>query len=118
MAVRQTLDPEFIKYLDINGKDTKIGTVRHYDAAEKKYGKEIELFAKDLNGVKIEPTTGKFALDQHGRPISTRPDKSIFLQINSNRFEDRENAKLDATNPSHYTPKILPKVDELSLIHI
>lgn len=115
VAVRQTLDPDFIKYLDIKGQDTEIGTVRHYNAAEKVYGKEIKLFAKDLNGVKINPATGKFALDQHGRPISTRPDKSIFLQIGSNRFVDRENAKLDATDPSHYNTKILPKGETTSI---
>lgn len=115
VAVRQTLDPEFIKYLDINGLNTKIGTVRQYDAAEKKYGKEIELFAKDLNGVKIDNKTGKFELDQHGRPISTRPDKSIFLQIGSHRFVDKENAKLDATDPSHYNSKILPDGETTSI---
>nr|WP_311445078.1 hypothetical protein [Ezakiella coagulans] len=116
VAVRQTLDPDFIKYIDVKGEDTEIGTVRHYDAAEKAYGKEIKLFAKDLNGVKINKTTGKIELDQHGRPISTRPDKSIFLQINSNRFVDKENAKLDATNPSHYTSKKLP-ADETTSIY-
>ena len=115
VAVRQTLDPDFIKYIDINGQDTEIGTVRHYNAAEKAYGKEIKLFAKDLNGVKIDPNTGNFALDQHGRPISTRPDKSIFLQIGSSRFVDRENAKLDATDPSHYNTKILPKDETTSI---
>lgn len=115
VAVRQTLDPDFIKYIDINGQDTEIGTVRHYNAAEKAYGKEIKLFAKDLNGVKIDPNTGKFALDQHGRPISTRPDKSIFLQIGSHRFVDRENEKLDATDPSHYNSKILPKDETTSI---
>lgn len=115
VAVRQTLDPDFIKYIDVNGQDTEIGTVRHYDAAEKAYGKEIKLFAKDLNGVKINKTTGKIELDQHGRPISTRPDKSIFLQINSNRFVDKENAKLDATDPSHYTSKTLSKNETTSI---
>ncbi|WP_071025616.1 hypothetical protein [Peptoniphilus raoultii] len=115
VAVRQTLDPDFIKYIDINGQDTEIGTVRHYNSAEKVYGKEIKLFAKDLNGVKIDPNTGKIALDQHGRPISTRPDKSIFLQIGSHRFVDRENAKLDATDPSHYNSKMLPKGETTSI---
>lgn len=115
VAVRQTLDPEFIKYLDINGEDTVIGTVKQYNAAEKNYGKEIKIFAKDLNGIAIDDTTGKFKLDHYGRPISTRDDGSIFLQINSSRFVDRENAKLDSTDPNYYKAKDLPEGETTSI---
>lgn len=102
LALRQSLDPEFVRYLDLSDKDAKIGTYQIFYPNEQKYGEPIEIYARDLNGVKKTPQ-GQIALDENGNPTYTRDDKSVFIQFGTKDFKDRENP--DSTDPNYIFTK-------------
>ena len=109
LALRQSLDPEFVRFLDLTNKDAKIGTFRLYHEDEKpsKDGpgltaQTIDIYARDLNGVKKTPQ-GQIALDENGNPIYTRDDKSVFIQFGTKDFVDKENP--DSTDPNYIFTK-------------
>ena len=101
IGLRQTLDPDFVRYLALS-PDTKIGKFQLFYPNEKKYGEPIDIFAKDLNGVK-KTATGKIELDENNNPIYTRDDKSVFIQFGSKKFVDKENT--DSTDPNYIFTK-------------
>lgn len=102
IGLRQTLDPDFVRYLDLSNPDTKIGTYQLFYPSEKKYGEPIDIFAKDLNGVK-KTADGKIELDENNNPIYTRDDKSVFIQFGSKEFKDKENP--DSSDPNYIFTK-------------
>lgn len=102
IGLRQTLDPEFVRYLDLSDPDTKIGTYQLFNPNENKYGEPIDIFAKDLNGVK-KTAEGKIELDENGNPTYTRDDKSVFIQFGSKTFVDKENP--DSSDPNYIFTK-------------
>lgn len=115
LALRQSLDPEFVRFLDLTNKDAKIGTFRLYHEDEKpsKDGpgltaQTIDIYARDLNGVKKTPQ-GQIALDENGNPIYTRDDKSVFIQFGTKDFVDKENP--DSTDPNYIFTKITDGVN-------
>ncbi|WP_311376641.1 hypothetical protein [Anaerococcus lactolyticus] len=115
LALRQSLDPEFVRYLDLTDKDAKIGTFRLYHEDEKpsKDGpsltaQTIDIYARDLNGVKKTPQ-GQIALDENGNPIYTRDDGSVFIQFGTKDFVDKENP--DSTDPNYIFTKITDGVN-------
>lgn len=97
IGLRQTLDPDFVRYLDLSDPDTKIGTYQLFYPSEAKYGEPIDIFAKDLNGVK-KTADGKIELDENNNPTYTRDDKSVFIQFGSNEFKDKENPEASDKN--------------------
>lgn len=103
IGLRQTLDPDFVRYLDLSNPDTKIGTYQLFYPSESKYGEPIDIFAKDLNGVK-KTADGKIELDENNNPIYTRDDKSVFIQFGSKEFVDKENP--DSSDPNYIYTKI------------
>lgn len=110
LALRQSLDPEFVRFLDLTNKDAKIGTFRLYHEDEKpsKDGpgltaQTIDIYARDLNGVQ-KTTQGQIALNENGNPIYTRDDKSVFIQFGTKDFVDKENP--DSTDPNYIFTKI------------
>ena len=103
IGLRQTLDPDFVRYLDLSNPDTKIGTYQLFHPNEKKYGEPIDIFAKDLNGVK-KTADGKIELDENNNPIYTRDDKSVFIQFGSKEFVDKENP--GSSDPNYIYTKI------------
>lgn len=90
IGLRQTLDPDFVRYLNLTDPNTKIGTYQLFNPDEKKYGEPIDIYAKDLNGVK-KTADGKIELDENNNPTYTRDDKSVFIQFGSKTFVDKEN---------------------------
>lgn len=102
IGLRQTLDPDFVRYLDLSDPETKIGTYQLFYPNEKKYGEPIDIFAKDLNGVK-KTADGKIELDGNNNPIYTRDDKSVFIQFGSKEFVDKENPY--STDPNYIYTK-------------
>ncbi|WP_195443226.1 hypothetical protein [Peptoniphilus harei] len=114
LALRQSLDPEFVRFLDLTDKDAKIGTFRLYHETElpSKDGpltaSTIDIYARDLNGVKKTPQ-GQIALDENGNPIYTRDDKSVFIQFGTKGFVDKENP--DSTDPNYIFTKITDGVN-------
>lgn len=109
LALRQTLDPEFVRYLDLTDKDAKIGTFRLYHEDEKpsKDGpaltaQTIDIYAKDLNGI-AKTAQGQIALDENNNPTYTRDDKSVFIQFGTNGFVDKENP--DSSDPNYIYTK-------------
>lgn len=102
LALRQSLDPEFVRYLDLSDKDAKIGTYQLFYPNEKKYGEAIDIYARDLNGVK-KTAQGQIALDENGNPTYTRDDKSVFIQFGTKDFKDKENP--DSTDPNYIFTK-------------
>lgn len=114
LALRQSLDPEFVRFLDLTNKDAKIGTFRLYHENEKpsKDGpltaELIDIYARDLNGVKKTPQ-GQIALDENGNPTYTRKDKSVFIQFGTKKFVDKENP--DSTDPNYIFTKITDGVN-------
>ncbi|MCB6983331.1 hypothetical protein [Peptostreptococcus anaerobius] len=114
LALRQSLDPEFVRFLDLTDKNAKIGTFRLYHETElpSKDGplkaESIDIYARDLNGVKKTPQ-GEIALDENGNPIYTRKDKSVFIQFGTKDFVDKENP--DSTDPNYIFTKITDGVN-------
>ena len=114
LALRQSLDPEFVRFLDLTDKDAKIGTFRLYHEDEKPskdgplQAESIDIYARDLNGVKKTPQ-GQIALDENGNPIYTRDDKSVFIQFGTKGFVDKENP--DSTDPNYIFTKITDGVN-------
>ena len=102
IGLRQTLDPDFVRYLDLSAPDTKIGTYQLFYPNENKYGESIDIFAKDLNGVK-KTADGKVELDENKNPIYTREDKSVFIQFGTTEFKDKENP--DSSDPNYIYTK-------------
>ena len=102
LALRQSLDPEFVRYLDLSDKDAKIGTYQLFYPNEKKYGEAIDIYARDLNGVE-KTAQGQIKLDENGNPTYTRDDKSVFIQFGTKEFKDRENP--DSTDPNYIFTK-------------
>lgn len=97
IGLRQTLDPEFVRYLDLTDPDTKIGTYQLLNPSESKYGEPIDIYAKDLNGIK-KTADGKIQLDENNNPIYTRDDKSVFIQFGSNDFKTQDNPEASDKN--------------------
>ena len=114
LALRQSLDPDFVRFLDLTDKDAKIGTFMLYHEDEKpsKDGpltaKTIDIYARDLNGVKKTPQ-GQIAKDENGNPIYTRTDKSVFIQFGTKDFVDKENP--DSTDPNYIFTKVTDGVN-------
>ena len=114
LALRQSLDPEFVRFLDLTDKDAKIGTFRLYHETElpSKDGplqaESIDIYARDLNGVKKTPQ-GQIAKDENGNPIYTRTDKSVFIQFGTKDFVDKENP--DNTDPNYIFTKVTDGVN-------
>lgn len=109
LALRQTLDPEFVRYLNLSDPNAKIGTFRLYleDETAAKDGlklssTDIDIFASDLNGVKLN-AQGQIELDENNNPTYTRDDQSVFIQISTKDFKDKENA--EPTNPNYIKSK-------------
>ena len=102
IGLRQTLDPEFVRYLDLSDPETKIGTYQLFYPSEKKYGEPIVIQAKDLNGVK-KTADGRIELDENGNPTYTRDDKSVFIQFGTKEFKDKENP--DSSDPNYIFTK-------------
>lgn len=101
IGLRQTLDPEFVRYLDLTDPDTKIGTYQLLNPSESKYGEPIDIYAKDLNGIK-KTADGRIQLDENNNPIYTRDDKSVFIQFGSKDFKTQDNPEASDKN-SVYT---------------
>ncbi|MFR3064198.1 hypothetical protein [Peptoniphilus sp.] len=108
IGLRQTLDPDFVRYLDLTDPETKIGTYQLFYPSEKKYGEPIDIFAKDLNGVK-KTADGKIELDENNNPIYTRDDKSVFIQFGSKEFATKDNP--EASDKNHVYTKITDSVN-------
>ena len=116
LAIRQTFDREFINFLDLTKKvdkskkriETEIGEFYVLDNNEKTLGKRIKLFAKDINGI-AKDAENNIEFDSNGRPKYTRSDQSVFIQLSEYGFDDKENGKLDSTDPNKITNKDQPK---------
>ncbi|MBU5670192.1 hypothetical protein KQI68_10155 [Peptoniphilus sp. MSJ-1] len=99
IAFRQTLDPDFVRYLDLGEKDAQIGKVYILDNKESKYGPEVPIYAKDLNGIE-KNAQGRIETDEHGNPTYNRDDKSVFIQVATKDFVDKENLKIKSGDPN------------------
>ena len=100
IGLRQTLDPDFVRYLDLSDPETKIGTFQLLNPDESKYGEPIDIFAKDINGVE-KTKDGKIKLDENNNPTYTRDDKSVFIQFGTNTFVSKDNPEASDKNSVH-----------------
>lgn len=108
LAIRQSFDPEFIRYLNLSNPDGEIGKFYVLDNNENAYGDEIVLYAKDITGIEKD-STGKIKLDQNNNPTLNRDDGAVFIQLSEYAYKDKEDSKLDATDNNKIVNKGQPK---------
>lgn len=90
VALRQSFDPDFIRYLDLSDKNAVIGSMQLFFSNGNPYGNKIQIHAYDITGVKKD-AQGNIELDNNGNPTFTRDDKSVFIQMNTDEYEDKDN---------------------------
>lgn len=101
VALRQSFDPDFIRYLDLSDKNAVIGSMQLFFSNGKPYGNKIQIHAYDIIGVKKD-AQGNIELDNTGNPTFTRDDKSVFIQMNTDEYEDKDNP--DQSDPNYIKP--------------
>lgn len=101
VALRQSFDPDFIRYLNLSDKNAIIGSMQLFFSNGKPYGNKIDIHAYDITGVKKD-AQGNIELDNTGNPTFTRDDKSVFIQMNTDEYEDKDNP--DQSDPNYIKP--------------
>lgn len=84
-AIRQTLDRDFIKYLDLGNKgkgeeENKIGSIYFLSENETPIGTKLPIYASYIEGLALNPD-GSAKLDREGNPTFNRDDGAVFYNL-------------------------------------
>ncbi|MEQ3347290.1 hypothetical protein [Peptoniphilus senegalensis] len=103
-AIRQTLDRDFIKYLDLGNKGktaeekNQIGSIYFLSENETPIGTKLPIYASYIEGLELNPD-GSAKLDGEGNPTFNREDGAVFLQFAETGFEYKDNP--DSADPNY-----------------
>lgn len=103
-AIRQTLDRDFIKYLDLGNKGktaeekNQIGSIYFLSENETPIGTKLPIYASYIEGLELNPD-GSAKLDGEGNPTFNREDGAVFLQFAETGFEYKDN--VDSADPNY-----------------
>ena len=103
-AIRQTLDRDFIKYLDLGNKGktaeekNQIGSIYFLSENETPIGTKLPIYASYIEGLALNPD-GSAKLDGEGNPTFNREDGAVFLQFAETGYEYKDNP--DSANPNY-----------------
>ena len=103
-AIRQTLDRDFIKYLDLGNKrkskeeKNQIGSIHFLSSNETEIGTKLPIYASDINGLELN-ADGSAKLDAEGNPTFNRDDRAVFLQFAETGYEYKDNP--DSSDPNY-----------------
>lgn len=103
-AIRQTLDRDFIKYLDLGNKGktneekNRIGSVWFLSENETPVGTKLPIYASYINGLKLK-ADGSAKLDAEGNPEFNRDDRAVFIQFAETGYESKDNP--DSSDPNY-----------------
>ena len=103
-AIRQTLDRDFIKYLDLGNKGktaeekNKIGSIYFLSENETPVGTKLPIYASYINGLELK-ADGSAKLDAEGNPKFNRDDRAVFIQFAETGYESKDNP--DSADPNH-----------------
>ena len=102
-AIRQTLDRDFIKYLDLGNKGkgaeekNQIGSIYFLSENETPIGTKLPIYASYIEGLELNPD-GSAKLDGEGNPTFNREDGAVFLQFAETGYEYKDNPDLADPN--------------------
>ena len=103
-AIRQTLDRDFIKYLDLGNKGktdeekNQIGSIYFLSENETPIGTKLPIYASYIEGLELNPD-GSAKLDGEGNPTFNREDGAVFLQFAETGYEYKDNT--DSADPNY-----------------
>lgn len=103
-AIRQTLDRDFIKYLDLGNKGktaeekNQIGSIYFLSENETPIGTKLPIYASYIEGLELNPD-GSAKLDGEGNPTFNREDGAVFLQFAETGYEYKDNP--DSADPNY-----------------
>lgn len=103
-AIRQTLDRDFIKYLDLGNKGktaeekNQIGSIYFLSENETPIGTKLPIYASYIEGLELNPD-GSAKLDGEGNPTFNREDGAVFLQFAETSYEYKDNP--DSADPNY-----------------
>lgn len=103
-AIRQTLDRDFIKYLDLGNKGktaeekNRIGSIYFLSENETPIGTKLPIYASYIEGLELNPD-GSAKLDGAGNPTFNRADGAVFLQFAETGYEYKDNP--DSADPNY-----------------
>ena len=103
-AIRQTLDRDFIKYLDLGNKGktaeekNQIGSIYFLSENETPIGTKLPIYASYIEGLELNPD-GSAKLDGEGNPTFNRADGAVFLQFAETGYEYKDNP--DSADPNY-----------------
>lgn len=110
-GIRQTLDRDFIKYLDLGNKGktaeekNQIGSIYFLSENETPIGTKLPIYASYIEGLELNPD-GSAKLDGEGNPTFNREDGAVFLQFAETGYEYKDN--VDSADPNYVES---PKTD-------
>ena len=102
-AIRQTLDRDFIKYLDLGNKGktaeekNQIGSIHFLSENETPIGTKLPIYASYIEGLALNPD-GSAKLDGEGNPTFNREDGAVFLQFAETGYQYKDN--VDSADPN------------------
>lgn len=103
-AIRQTLDRDFIKYLDLGNKGktdeekNQIGSIYFLSENETPIGTKLPIYASYIEGLALNPD-GSAKLDGEGNPTFNREDGAVFLQFAETGYQYKDN--VDSEDPNY-----------------
>ena len=103
-AIRQTLDRDFIKYLDLGNKGktaeekNQIGYIYFLSENETPIGTKIPIYVSYIEGLALNPD-GSAKLDGEGNPTFNREDGAVFLQFAETGYQYKDN--VDSADPNY-----------------
>ena len=103
-AIRQTLDKDFIKYLDLGNKGktaeekNRIGSIYFLSESETPIGTKLPIYSSYIEGLELNPD-GSAKLDGAGNPRFNRADGAVFLQFAETGYEYKDNP--DSADPNY-----------------
>ena len=110
-GIRQTLDRDFIKYLDLGNKGktaeekNQIGSIYFLSENETPIGTKLPIYASYIEGLELN-ADGSAKLDGEGNPTFNREDGAVFLQFAETGYEYKDN--VDSADPNYVES---PKTD-------